>query len=140
MSLNRGLLAAALFSVLPSAALADERAVPGTTYSHEDARRGAQLRAEAAIVIPMIFDPCGSSSAMDDTNTRYARFSDRLSLPRQSTDLAIARADYDYRMSLVDIQCLVQNAPEFLAREKLNILVANSVLDRMEALIQPQSE
>ncbi|GMN02636.1 hypothetical protein [Erythrobacter sp. MTPC3] len=58
---------------------------------------------------------------------------------RQQMDLAIAKADYDYRMSLVDIACAEIDEATARQAEKLEIAMANSVLDRMEALIEPQS-
>ncbi|MCK0128903.1 hypothetical protein [Erythrobacter sp. F6033] len=108
-------------------------------YSLEDIRKGAQLRAEASIVIPMVFNPCGTSPAMDPVLERYAAFVESLTEARQKIDMDIALADYNYQMSLVDIACPEPEAPETLEREKLEISVANSVLDRMDALVERQA-
>ncbi|MBV7259459.1 hypothetical protein [Erythrobacter crassostreae] len=108
-------------------------------YSLEDIRAGAQLRAEAAIVVPIVFGPCGHSPAMDPVLDRYAEFVESLTEIRQKIDLDIALADYNYQMSLVDIACPEPEAPETLEREKLQISVADSVLDRMDALVERQT-
>ena len=108
-------------------------------YSMADARAGAQLRSEASIVIPIIFHPCGNSPAMGPTTQRFRAFVADLTKPSQVMDIAIAQADFDYQMSLVNVDCTDKALPEFREREKLNIAVANSVLDRMDRLVEPRS-
>ena len=108
-------------------------------YTLKDINEGAQLRAEAAIVIPILFSPCAHSAAMDPVSDRYAAFVEGLVLTRQRIDMDIALADYDYQMSLVDILCPDPGAPETLEREKIDIAVAISVLDRMDRLVEQPS-
>jgi len=108
-------------------------------YSLKDIREGAQLRAEAIIVIPIVFHPCGKSAALDPVLDRYAAFLEGLTQTRQKIDMDIALADYDYQMSLVDINCPSEDAPDTLERETLDILVANGVLDRMDRLVEKPS-
>lgn len=108
-------------------------------YTLKDINDGAQLRAEAAIVIPIVFYPCGSSGALEPVQNRYATFVEGLTQIRQRIDLDIALADFNYQMSLVDIACPDADAPETLEHEKTLIAVANSVLDRMDRLVEPVS-
>lgn len=134
---------AATASVLIVAAFAPALAATGEgvpiSYSMDDARAGAQLRSEAATVIPIVFNPCGTSPAMEPTARRFDAFVEDLKHRSQTMDIAIARADYDYQMSLVDLLCPNRALPEYLEREKLEIAVANSVLDRMDRLVKPAS-
>ncbi|MEP0392221.1 MAG: hypothetical protein ABJ205_05085 [Erythrobacter sp.] len=134
---------AAIASVLIASAFSPALAGPGegipVPYSLVDAQAGAQLRAEASIVIPIVFNPCGSSPAMEPTKERFRAFVAGLSELRQTMDIAIARVDFDYQMSLVDLLCPNRALPEYLESEKLEIAVANSVLDRMDRLVKPVS-
>ncbi|MEL6528619.1 MAG: hypothetical protein AAFQ27_01570 [Pseudomonadota bacterium] len=127
----KGLALAALLS--SSCAMAQGELVKAS-YSMEDARSGAQLRSEAAIIVPILMHPCRSSSAMELPAARYVAFKSELMLDRQRMDLAIVEADHAYMMSLVDIACPEPNSPEAIKREELNISIVNSVLDRMERI------
>ena len=77
---------------------------------------------------------------MDPVLERYSAFVERLTLTRQQIDMDIALADHEYQMSLVDIACPEPDAPETLERERLEILVANSALDRMDQLLAETTE
>ncbi|WP_298337179.1 hypothetical protein [uncultured Erythrobacter sp.] len=131
--------------ILPGALLASAAACagPGETvpvlYTYDDVISGAQLRAEAGVVIGAIFNPCGTTPAMQPTIDRFELFVESLPAEAQKLDMAIARADYDYQMSLVDIACPDFTEQETLEYEKLEISVANSVLDRMDRLVTPVS-
>jgi hypothetical protein len=131
------ILAASL--ALPAPAFAGPSQSIPILYSMDDARAGAELRANAAVVIPIVFNPCGSSSAMEPTIQRFRAFVADLPELSQSMDMAIARADYDYQMSLVDLLCPDTALPEYHESEKLNIAIANDVLDRMDQLVEPRS-
>jgi len=112
----------------------------GMSYSLKDARAGAQLRAEASILMPIIFDPCGSTPAMGPVKERFAAMLHGVTQDRHKFDIVIARSDYDYQMSLVDIACPELNAEQQAEADKLKASVANSVMDRIDTLLAQSAE
>jgi len=129
---------AALFPVIAHATT-DQ---PGgdLSYSLKDARAGAQLRAEAAILMPIIFDPCGSTPAMQPVKERFGAMLHGITQDRHKFDVVIARSDYDYQMSLVDIACPELTTEQQAEADKLEASVANSVMDRIETLLAKSAE
>lgn len=107
------------------------------SYTVQDANAGAQLRAEASIAVSLLYFPCHRAPAMEAPLARYEAFKAGLTNDRQKIDLAIAEADFDYQMSLVDIDCPDPDAPETAQRDEINAAVVTSVLDRMDTLKIP---
>jgi len=106
------------------------------SYSIEDAVAGAQLRSEASVIVPIIYSPCGTSEALAAPSARYNEFRAALKLNRHRLDLAIAEADFDYQMSLVDISCREFTPKEAAQIGELNAAIVNSTLDRMVLYIE----
>jgi len=120
-----------------SAAVDDDRLAP-TTYSIADAQTGAEFREQAGIAINILFWPCQRSVGHGDSMARYQAIKDGLTLDRYAIDLAIAEADFNYYMTLVDLACPNPNAPETVERDTTDIARANGALDSMErALTAP---
>ena len=115
---------------------------PGSSlsYSLKDARAGAQLRAEAGILMPIIFDPCGSTPAMQPVKERFGAILHGITQDRHKFDIVIARSDYDYQMSLVDILCPELTEEQQAEADRLEASVANSVMDRIETLLAKSAE
>ena len=131
-------LAVALIPVVAQAHTEEQPSA--VAYTLEDARSGAQLRAEADILMPIIFNPCGSSPAMAPVQERFAAMLHGITENRHKFDIVIVRADYDYQMSLVDIACPDFTAEQQADYDELNASVANSVMDRMDQLLAETAE
>lgn len=131
----KALLATLAALSLPMAANAGPTETIPVPYSIADAGRGAQLRVQAAVVLPIVLDPCGLSPAMAPVLERYRALAIEANDDRIHVDFAIARADYDYRMSLVDILCREFTEEQQKDVDTLNASIANSTMDRMGAVI-----
>ncbi len=106
-----------------------------TGYSAEDAKSGARLRAEAGVAVATLFHPCGEPDGLTAVKERYVALRDRHLSHRQKMNFIIAKADYDYQMSLIDINCPVLTDDERLEMDELNAAVANAAMDRIEIAI-----
>ncbi|GAA4052662.1 hypothetical protein [Parerythrobacter jejuensis] len=136
-------------TVLPYASIAAQNPVY-SPYDKWHAELGAELRAEVAILLPLIQPACPASEAIESVLSRYAEVTNSLALPRQKIDLEIANADYSYALmqtadnqdervlpaiSFVGEGCPKPDSPQALEAESRTIALANSILDRMERLV-----
>ncbi|MBX7541074.1 hypothetical protein [Qipengyuania sphaerica] len=80
-------------------------------YNEADARDGAEFRHVAGQVLMRLDQTCPYSTEPDLTglydapNSRFANLVFRLDGSARGMDLAIAQADYDYRMSQMVLEC-----------------------------------
>ncbi len=123
-----------LFTGLAAASIATAP-LAAEAYTIEDAKTGAHLRAEAALAVSLIFFPCHISTPMEAALARYQAFKAGLQKDQHRIDLAIAEADFDYQMSLVDLACPDPDAPETVRVDEINALIVNSAMDRMDAIV-----
>lgn len=103
-------------------------------YTAQDAVSGAQFRSEASGAIWILFHPCPKSDLYAPVMARYDRIKGMLSEAR-SIDLAIAHADYDYQMSLVDIACPEVGEAGERQTDSFQAALAHEYLDRMEDVL-----
>ena len=110
------------------------------TYSLADASQGARLRSEIGVVLSSVLNPCGTSTGLSAALKNYnALRTSQAGTPRE-VDFAIARADYDYEMSLVDIACPELNAEQQAEADELEAAVANTVMGRIDILLAELAE
>lgn len=109
-------------------------------YSLEDARNGGQLRTEIGAAITFLFDPCVRTDGITPAITRFKAIQNSEDGQARRLDFAIVRADYDYKMSLVDIACHELTNEEQREADEFQASVANSVMDRIETVLKQLAE
>lgn len=110
------------------------------TYLPDDAREGAQLRAEIGVVLQFLYHPCTSSDVLVPAIERYQALRDGQMAYARRLDFVIARADYDYQMSLVDIACPDWSEEQQREADELNASVADATMDRMDIVLKELAE
>ncbi|WP_379549510.1 hypothetical protein [Qipengyuania sp. DGS5-3] len=109
-------------------------------YLPDDARAGAQLRAEVGVVLQFLYNPCGGTDALVPAIDRFVALRDGQKAYARRLDFVIARADYDYQMSLVDIACPDWSEEQQREADELNASVADATMDRMDIVLKELAE
>lgn len=113
---------------------------PAAAYSVQDARHGAELRSEAAQFLALIGNGCGRRPALEPAEARYERLKNAIADTPYAMDIAIAEADFNLRMGMVDMLCSERPKDEQAVLDKIHGDMADRLLARMEQRVaEPRS-
>lgn len=111
-------------------------------YTAADAAKGANLRSETSIILPILKSPCALPETDDIQNlytalqSRYEALKASVSDQAFAMDFVITEADYDYQMSLVDIACPDPSNPSTKENAAQSLMIAEENLGRIENLVK----
>lgn len=131
-------LVLAAFGLCSTAQAHSEQAAK--TYTARDAGLGAGLRSNIGVVIGTLYHPCPKTEIVKPAVERFEALRDGQASYARQIDFAIARADYDHQMSLVDIHCPELSDEEQQQSDETTIAIADSSMDRIEIILANLAE
>ena len=113
----------------------------GGEYSVSDAKSGAAFRHHARDVVAKFNLKCPFTekpevlAQYDEAQLRYDALKDSISGRSFATDLASAEADYEYLMSVTDLECAAPDGEGTAEKVAQEIAQINAQLEQLEKIV-----